>query len=172
MAMAIGALAAAHVGHNHQDECHHSGSHTRLPALIPAVRARLVACDAKNCSETEAQAERTTRAGMGGAESFESWQAQLMGHAKLEPGASHLCLMPPKSMKLFEGPMEKKAIASASGVKWQALFVQAFTCFSERTRERERARERENSARDSAERESLDALLNGGSRAEVGAWSM
>jgi hypothetical protein len=43
---------------------------------------------------------------------------------------------------------------------------------SDIARERERARERENSARDSAERESLDALLNGGSRAEVGAWSM
>jgi hypothetical protein len=75
-----------HVSHNHQDDSRDSGSHTRLPALIPAVRPGLVASDAKHCSETEAQAERATRADMGGADSFESWQAQLMGPAKPKSG--------------------------------------------------------------------------------------
>ena len=66
------------------------------------------------------QAERASRAGMGGADSFESWQAQLVGPAKPAPGASNLSVMPPKSMRLFEGPMEKKAIASAHPLTCQA----------------------------------------------------
>jgi hypothetical protein len=71
-----------------------------------------------------------------------------MGPAQPEPGASYLSVMPPKSMRLFEGPMEKgnskrlrrrmagtlcqpapqasngrhSLPASASGVEWQALF--------------------------------------------------
>lgn len=39
-----------------------------------------------------------------------------------------LSSIPPKSMRIFEGVMEKKAIGSL-GVKWQATFVHAFTFF-------------------------------------------
>jgi hypothetical protein len=122
--MPTGAVAAAHAGHNHGD----------------GERSSDVSFGKKYSEKT--QAERASRAGMGGADSFESWQAQLMGPAKPAPGASNLSVMPPKSMRLFEGPMEKKAIASASGVKWQALFVQARVFQPARGRERERERER------------------------------
>ncbi len=52
-------------------------------------------------------------------ESFEEWRAMLMASssAKAEPSAPILGAIPPKSMRIFQGPMEKKALSS-SGVKW------------------------------------------------------
>ena len=42
--------------------------------------------------------------------------------AKTEPSVPLLSAMPPKSMRVFEGPMEKKAISS-SGIKWQGRYA-------------------------------------------------
>ena len=55
-----------------------------------------------------------------GAESFEAWQTSLFRAAGAgnSDGVVSLSMMPPKAMRVMEGIMEKKAIAS-SGVKWQ-----------------------------------------------------
>jgi hypothetical protein len=42
--------------------------------------------------------------------------------AKTEPSVPLLSAMPPKSMRVFEGPMEKKAISS-SGIKWHGRYA-------------------------------------------------
>ena len=55
-------------------------------------------------------------------ESFEQWHAMLTASAKTEPSAPILSAIPPKSMRIFEGPMEKKALSS-SGVKWQERYA-------------------------------------------------
>jgi hypothetical protein len=67
-------------------------------------------------------------------QSFEEWQAMLMASSSAaEPSeyrskyfnilvSPHLGAIPPKSMRIFEGPMEKKAI-STSGVKWQGRYA-------------------------------------------------
>jgi voltage-gated sodium channel len=57
-------------------------------------------------------------------ESFEEWQAMLMASssAKTEPSAPILGAIPPKSMRIFEGPMEKKALSSL-GVKWHGRYA-------------------------------------------------
>ena len=46
----------------------------------------------------------------------------LTASAKTEPSAPILSAIPPKSMRIFEGPMEKKALSS-SGVKWQERYA-------------------------------------------------
>ena len=57
-------------------------------------------------------------------QSFLEWQASLMASssAKTKSSAPHLGAIPPKSMRIFEGPMEKKAISS-SGVKWHGRYA-------------------------------------------------
>ena len=42
--------------------------------------------------------------------------------AKTEPSVPLLSTIPPKSMRIFEGPMEKKALSS-SGVKWHGRYA-------------------------------------------------
>ena len=57
-------------------------------------------------------------------ESFEEWHAMLLApsSANTEFSAPHLDAIPPKSMRVFEGPMEKKAISS-SGIKWHGRYA-------------------------------------------------
>ena len=57
-------------------------------------------------------------------ESFEQWQAMLKASAsaKSEPCATILSVIPPKSMRIFEGSMEKKALSS-SGVQWHGRYA-------------------------------------------------
>ena len=64
------ALAAAHVKHKHEVDF-----------------------------SEKAQAELANIDGMGGTDSFELWQAQLMGPAKPEPGVWHLSVIPLKSLR-------------------------------------------------------------------------
>ena len=57
-------------------------------------------------------------------ESFEEWQAMVTASApaKAEHSVPLLSTIPPKSMRLFEGQMEKKALSS-SGVKWHGRYA-------------------------------------------------
>ena len=57
-------------------------------------------------------------------ESFDEWQAMVVASssAKTELSAPLLSTIPPKSMRMFEGPMEKKVL-STSGVKWQGRYA-------------------------------------------------
>jgi hypothetical protein len=59
-------------------------------------------------------------------ESFQKWQDMLTASSsaktEFESSAPHLSAMPPISMRIFEGPMAKKAISS-SGVKWHGRYA-------------------------------------------------
>ena len=57
-------------------------------------------------------------------ESFGAWQAILTASSSANADSSmpHLSAIPPKLMRIFEGPMEKKAIGS-SGIKWHGRYA-------------------------------------------------
>jgi len=58
-------------------------------------------------------------------QSFQQWQAMLTASssAKPESNAPHLMAIPPMSMRIFEGPMDKKSIGSSGVIKWHARYA-------------------------------------------------
>jgi len=54
-------------------------------------------------------------------QSFQQWQAMLTASSSAKP--EFMSTIPPRSMRIFEGPMDKKALGSSGVVKWHRRYA-------------------------------------------------